>query len=220
MDFVLGHTLRLFHPFLPFITEELWHGMGFDRDLPADRGGKTLMFATWPKPFDDDEKAHFALDDAADQVAQATFDLVSLGRGLKRDAKIEPAKRVNFVLRPAGELPAAELEVLKLLLNAESVGIAAAGWTPERGTPVAANALGELFLPLAGLVDYAAERARLSKEKERIAGEIAKVEEKLANPAFAQKVPAKVLEEHRQRLVDWQTKLKQVQSALDNLPAE
>ncbi len=219
-DFVLGNLLRLFHPFLPFITEELWHGMAFDRDLPAERGGKTLMFATWPKPFDDDEKAHFALDDAADLVAQAKYDLVTLGRGLRRDSKIEPAKRVKFVLRPAGELPAAELEVLKLLLNAESLELVDATWAAEKGTPVAANALGELFLPLAGLVDHAAERARLGKEKEKIQGELAKVEEKLANPAFAQKVPAKVLEEHRQRLVDWQTKLRQVQTALDNMPAE
>ncbi|KAB2671257.1 MAG: valine--tRNA ligase [Verrucomicrobia bacterium] len=219
-DFVLGNLLRLFHPFLPFITEELWHGMAFDRDLPAERGGKTLMFATWPKPFDDDEKAHFALDDAADLVAQAKYDLVTLGRGLRRDSKIEPAKRVKFVLRPAGELPAAELEVLKLLLNAEPLEVVDATWAAEKGTPVAANALGELFLPLAGLVDHAAERARLGKEKEKIQGELAKVEEKLANPAFAQKVPAKVLEEHRQRLVDWQTKLRQVQTALDNMPAE
>jgi valyl-tRNA synthetase len=218
MDFVLGHTLRLFHPFLPFITEELWHGMGFNQDLPADQGARSLMQAPWPKPFGDEEKAHLRLDDAADQIAQAKYDLVSLGRGLKRDCKIDPAKRVRFVLRPAGQLPAAELEVLRLLLNAESLEVVDAAWKPEKGTPSARNPLGELFLPLTGLVDFAAERARLTKEAEKYRAEKAKVEAKLANPNFTGKVPASVLEEHRQRLVEWQTKLAQAERSLADLP--
>jgi valyl-tRNA synthetase len=216
---VLGHLLRLFHPFLPFITEELWHGMGFSADMPADRGGKTIMFATWPKAFSDEEKAYFGLDETADKVAQAKYDLVSLGRNLRRELKLDPAKKLKFILKPAGELPPAEVEVLKLLLNAETVEVVAAGWTPDKGTPGASNALGELFLPTTGLIDFAAERARLTKELENIRGEIAKVEAKLGNPAFTQKVPAKVLEEHRQRLADWQAKEKQALAALENLPA-
>jgi valyl-tRNA synthetase len=218
MDLVIGSLLRLFHPFLPFISEELWHGMGFHQDLPEDRGGKTLLSASWPKPFTAEEREYFGLDDAADRVAQAKYDLITLGRGLRRDCKIDPAKRVKFVLRPSGELPAAEAEVIRLLLNAETLDVTP-GFAPPKGTPMAANVLGELFLPLEGLVDVAAERVRLGKELEKVRSEIVKVEAKLSNPAFTEKVPAKVLEEHRQRLVDWQAKERQVLSSLENLSA-
>ncbi len=218
IDFVLGHLLRIFHPFLPFITEELWHGLGYAREMPEDRGGKTLMTALWPRPFSDEERAHFGLDDTADRLAQAKYDLVSLGRGLKRDLKLDPARKVDFVLRPAGDLPAAEIEVLRLLLNAGRVDVVGADWQPERGTPMASNALGELHLPLAGLIDFAAERVRLEKELEKVRAEVAKVEAKLSNPAFTGKVPAKVLEEHRQRLADWQAKEAQILAGLSNLP--
>ena len=216
MDLVLGSLLRLFHPFLPFISEELWHGMGFHQDLPEDRGGKTLLSASWPKPFTAEEREYFGLDDAADRVAQAKYDLITLGRGLRRDCKIDPAKRVKFVLRPSGELQAAEAEVIRLLLNAETLDVTP-GFAPPKGTPMAANVLGELFLPLEGLVDVAAERVRLGKELEKVRAEIGKVEAKLSNPAFTEKVPAKVLEEHRQRLLDWQAKERQVLSSLENL---
>ncbi|MFZ9855329.1 MAG: valine--tRNA ligase [Limisphaerales bacterium] len=218
MDLVLGSLLRLFHPFLPFISEELWHGMGFHQDLPEDRGGKTLLSASWPKPFTAEEREYFGLDDAADRVAQAKYDLITLGRGLRRDCKIDPAKRVKFVLRPSGELHAAEAEVIRLLLNAETLDVTP-GFAPPKGTPMAANVLGELFLPLEGLVDVAAERVRLGKELEKVRAEIGKVEAKLSNPAFTEKVPAKVLEEHRQRLLDWQAKERQVLSSLENLPS-
>ncbi|MEN9732210.1 MAG: hypothetical protein RLZ45_205, partial [Verrucomicrobiota bacterium] len=216
MDLVLGSLLRLFHPFLPFISEELWHGMGFHQDLPEDRGGNTLLSASWPKPFTAEEREYFGLDDAADRVAQAKYDLITLGRGLRRDCKIDPAKRVKFVLRPSGELQAAEAEVIRLLLNAETLDVTP-GFAPPKGTPMAANVLGELFLPLEGLVDVAAERVRLGKELEKVRAEIGKVEAKLSNPAFTEKVPAKVLEEHRQRLLDWQAKERQVLSSLENL---
>jgi valyl-tRNA synthetase len=74
--------------------------------------------------------------------------------------------------------------------------------------------LGDLFLPLEGLIDVEAEGARLKKELAKIEAEIAKIEQKLANPNFTQKVPAHVLEEHKQRLADWQAKRDHVKAAL------
>ncbi len=217
IDFVLANMLRLFHPFLPFITEELWHGMGYSKDMPEERGGKTVMFATWPKPLTDEEKTYFGLDETADKVAAAKYELVSMGRHLRRELKLDPAKKLKFVLKPAGELPTAEVEVLRLLLNAETIEVNTS-YAPPKGTPSSGNALGELYLPTEGLIDFSAERERLTKELEKARSEITKVQDKLGNPSFAEKVPAKVLEEHKQRLIDWQAKEKQILASLENLP--
>jgi valyl-tRNA synthetase len=218
IDFVLSHTLRLFHPFLPFITEELWHGLGYASDMPPNQGGTTLLYAPWPKPLSSDEQAMFGLDETAVLVAQTKFDLATLGRNLKSQVNIPSNKRVAFVLKPAGNLDPMEAEVLKTLLNAESL-VLQPEYVPPKGTPVAMNALGELYLPLAGLIDIDAERTRLQRELEKIESEIVKVETKLANPNFVDKVPQKVLDEHKLRLVDWRAKAKHVQQSLSNLPS-
>ncbi len=219
IDFVLGNTLRLFHPLLPFITEELWHGMGFNRDLPAQQGGETIMFAPLPKPFSDEEKSFFNLDDAAEQIAAAKYELVGLGRNLKREFNIPANKKVRFVLKPAGRLAPDEAEVVKLLLNAETLDVVAPDWVPGKGTPMVSNALGELYLPLEGLIDVSAERTRLTKELDKVRVEIRKAQDKLGNTAFKQKASPAVLEEHQKRLADWQAREKQLLSALANLPA-
>ena len=209
MDFVLAHTLRLMHPFLPFITEDLWHGLGFHDDLPADQGGRTIMFARWPAPLDNDFYHYYDLDPSAEEAANAKYEVVNLGRGLRRDANIASNKRVRFILQSATPLLPHDTEVLRILLNAEPLEILPSYDAP-RGTPTTITPLGTLFLPLEGLIDVAAERERITKEIAKVEDELGKVRAKLANPNFAGKVPPAVLADHQQRETAWAEKLAQL----------
>ena len=216
IDFILSHALRLFHPFMPFITEELWHGMGYHQDMPADQGGTTIMFAPWPKALGEDFLLHYGLTGSILAAVDAKYELVSQGRNLRREANIPAGKKVSFVLKPTGEVSAHDHEVIRLLLNAESLTIDL-NYQAKKGTATLHAQLGDLYLPLDGLVDVAAERTRLAKELEKVASEITKVEQKLGNPQFVERVPANVLQEHQQRLVEWQTKHGRLKAALEDL---
>jgi valyl-tRNA synthetase len=216
IDFVLGQTLRLFHPFLPFITEELWQGMGFNKDMPEAQGGRSIMTAPWPKPLDADELAHFGILPEDEKAANDKYEAVNLGRGLKSTFNIASNKRTRFVLKPTSPLPAHEAEVLRILLNAEPLDVDP-NYTAPKGTPTALTLLGELFLPLEGLIDPSAERERVTKEITKVESELAKVRAKLADENFTKKVPAKVLEDHQQREADWAAQLTKLQAMLTAL---
>ena len=187
--------------------------MGYAEDMPEHQGGRTIMTAPWPKPLDDDFKSHYGLTKADEKHIEARNELVSQGRNLRRTANIAANKKIRFILKPTCELAVHDLEVLKLLLNAEAVEVNA-NYQPAKNTVTVRVTLGDLFLPLEGLIDVEAEGARLKKELAKIEAEIAKIEQKLANPNFTQKVPAHVLEEHKQRLADWQAKRDHVKAAL------
>ena len=215
-DFVMGHTLRLFHPFMPFITEELWHGLGYSEEMPADQGGETIMTAHWPTAFEDDFMAHYGLVDTVDQLVAAKHELVTAGRNLRAIGNIPFAKKVDYILKPAGALDSYEAEVIQSLLNAEGLEVNP-DYAPRKGTPTSRSALGELFLPLDGLIDLEAEKARLEGQLQKFAKEIEKASAKLNNPKFTERAPEEVLQEARDRLAEWQEKERQTRESIEYL---
>lgn len=217
MDFVLSHTLRLFHPFLPFITEELWHGMNYHEDLPEDQGGLSIMQARWPSRLGPDFLKHYGLTPDDEKRASARFDVVLAGRGLRRDFNLPSNKKVGFVLKNNIPLDQQDVEVLRILLNAEYISLEPDSWEPPKGTPSALTPAGTLFLPLDGLIDATAERQRLGREVDKIRAELAKVRLKLSQENFVSSAPVAVVEEHRKREADWQEKLSQIERILESL---
>jgi valyl-tRNA synthetase len=217
IDFVLSHALRLLHPFLPFITEELWNGMGYAKDMPDDQGGKTIMFAPWPKALDEDFKTHYGLVDETLEVIAARQKLVIEIRNIRAQYKIPANKKLNLVYLAEADIDPDEKRVIELLAAAESVTHRTA-YEPAKGEPVVHPDFGgKIFVPLEGLVDANAEKSRLAKELQKVEAEIQKVEGKLGNANFTGKAPPEVLQEHRQRLADWQARREQLKAALDGL---
>ncbi len=152
MDIVLSSALRLLHPFMPFITEELWSLLGFGKD--------SIQFAAPPQAVELD--ASLAKKGA---LVSAIYKTVQAGRNLRADAKLPSNKKVRFVLRTPNESLSDELPTIGRLLNAEEVALDR-NYQAQPGVPVAATALGELFLVIADTDRKAGRRATRQRNRE------------------------------------------------------
>ena len=204
MDFVLSATLRLLHPFMPHITEELWSLLGF--------GSDSIQFAGPP------EKV--GLDDVSDLVGKrelvsAIYQTIQAGRNLRAESKLPSNRKIQFILRTDNNLISSEIPTLTRLLNAEEVELDPK-YQAQAGNPVAVTPLGEIFLTVAA-ADRAGEQQRLDKEITRIETEAHAVEEKLKNKSFVDRAPAGVVEEHRRRLKDFSAQLQKLKQARESL---
>lgn len=200
MDRVLHVFLRVLHPFMPFLSEELWDRLGFEADT-LRTNTRALTYAVMPQPGDALAGASVAVEDLATAQArvQALYSAVGAARNLRAEYNVGSSARVNFVLKPAENLDAGLLPVFAQLANAEPVTTDPA-FAPPPGTPSALTALGTFFLPLTGLIDVDAERARLTKEIAKAEADISATVRKLENPSFVERAPAEIVEEHRGRL--------------------
>ena len=197
--YVLEAVLRLLHPLIPFVTEQLW------QQVAPRLGITTESLSLRPYP---------AADEFAGDYAQAETDvewfksMVNALRRVRSELNVSPSKQVRLLLQGGNDSDHARVErfhsQLRFLLKLESIEwLAGDAQTPPAATAIVGEL--KLLVPLEGLVDLDAERARLDKEIARVSSEKEKSETKLSK--FTDKVPAAVVEQERVRLVDWNSQL-------------
>ncbi len=195
MTHVFSKALKLLHPYMPFLTEELWHQMGYGRE------DETIMKAPWPLRLAECQCAEWGLSEAVVSFVSAKRDMITAGRALRAEYGVAPSKFVNFIIAAvtpdvAGEL-AADLESLKKQLRSEQIEIIAGG--EAQAMPGTLGRLGTIYLPLEGLVDVQAEAARVRDEMEKSRGFLRTVEAKLGNERFVANAPEAVLKQQQER---------------------
>jgi valyl-tRNA synthetase len=193
----LETTLRLLHPFMPFISEELWQRLPHAREsIPGS--ARSIMIAPFPKA------TRKGRDPEAERLMAPVLDFVGAIRTVRSESRISPALELQVTVKPAAPEVAAALErgvgvVGSLARAAVTVSTGAAR---PANSAMAATPSGDVFVRLEGVVDFDAERQRLRKEVERARKEIAFLEGKLGRPDFVERAPAEVVERERARLTE------------------
>ncbi len=216
---VLEQALRLLHPFMPYITEELWQRLpGASEKMlhPAYAGAApTIMLAAYP------DAVASLIDEAAEWQMQAIIELISRVRNIRSEMNIKPGERVQVVVAAPDqrlrEVYAAAREQISRIVRASDVSIAETLNAPKASARAVLSGGAEVAVPLEGLIDFAQERQRLRREQEKLQAESGKLETQLANPNFVDRAPAERVNEVRQRLTDIAGQTSQLQQTIENL---
>ncbi len=201
---VLEAILRLAHPVIPFITEELWQKVA----PLAGKHGPSIMLQRYPEP--QSEK----LDDAAEREVALFKELTNACRTLRAEMNIAPSHKLPLLIQGSRERLAPFVPYLAALARLSEV-IVSEGELPAVEAPV--SIVGEYRLMLKIEVDVAAERERLHKERLRLEAEIAKTQEKLGNPGFVERAPPLIVAQEKERLARFTATLEKVKEQLRKL---
>ena len=184
--YVLTETLKLLHPFMPFLTEEIWQALPHEGDF--------LMLQKWPEY---DPKWDFQTEEAA---MECIMEAISAVRTRRSEMTVPPSKKAHLtVVTAKADVFALGEAFLKRLAYAETVTITADAPADQKGMVSAVTADATLFMPLSELVDLEKEKARLTKDLGKKQGELKGLDAKLSNPGFLNKAPADVVAAEQER---------------------
>jgi valyl-tRNA synthetase len=205
---VLETTLRLLHPFMPFVTEEIWQRLPKPASAPA-----SIIIARFPR--------RGAVDAAAEAEFGPLADAVTKIRNIRSEMQIPPGRALTAIVRPSGEAVEAalrrELVPLAALARAE-IRVDPAAARPPRSALAVSDA-GEIFVPLEGVVDLSAERRRLEREVSKAAEELGRLDAKLGRAEFRERAPAEVVAREEARRAEQAALHAKLREALERLDA-
>ena len=206
---VLEGTLRLLHPFMPFVTEEIWQQM---KGSWGDKPYEALIIAPYPQADPD------FLDDDAERRMGLVMDIVRSIRNARAEFGVDPAKQIEAIIAAGRDLAlvSAEADVLISLARLDRSKLVLQETIASKPQQALALVCGgvEVYLPLAGMVDLAAERARVEKDLAATRNEIERTEALLGNAGFTAKAPPVVVDRERQKLADARERLAKLEERL------
>ena len=210
-DYCVATFLKLLHPIMPFVTDELYHQMGF---ATAD---DSIMKTEWPAAISEDVLNGYGATQAAEDDAEAKFELIRAIRAVRANYGIATSKALDMVVSPANdemhEFLKRDEASFKALVNAGELKFVP-GYQPEGPSGVAVSTAATAYIPLAGIVDLDAEKKRLEKQEAELAKYVGVVEKKLSNEKFVSKAPADVVAQERAKLAEAQEKLARVREQM------
>ena len=199
--YVLSEALKLLHPFMPFITEELYQA------LPGS--GETIMTAAWPTA--DPARSWPEEEEAFEKV----MDYIKAVRTMRTEMNVHPAKRTSMVIETADPAPFQKAQVyLAKFAFATDVSFTACYEGSTEGMVQVSTHAARGFIPMMELIDRDKELARLEKEKAKAEKELAMFQKQLANPKFVEKAPAALVEETRAKAARSQDKLENIRQSI------
>src|ERR1051326_7961049 len=211
---ILEQALRLLHPFMPYLTEELWQKLPVNHASqlnPAYAGAEpTIMLAAFPRA------DASLIDESAEAAMQAVIDLISRVRNIRSEMNIKPGDRIELIIAAKANLKSVfsdSTDQIARLTRAKEISIDGTSEMPKAAARAVLAGGAEAAAPLEGLIDFAQERLRLSREKEKLQKEAAKLDAQLGNADFVQRAPAEKVEELRARVID----IAQRNAALDQM---
>ena len=200
---ILEQALRLLHPFMPYLTEELWQKLPVNHAQllhGAYAGAEpTIMLAAFP------EAKQALIDNTSEAEMQAIIDLISRVRNIRSEMNIKPGDRIQLMIAAKKDLQAvftASSDQIARLTRADQVSVNGNAEAPKASARAVVAGGAEVAVPLEGLIDFDQERARLSREKEKLQKEAAKLDAQLGNADFVSRAPAEKVEELRARVSD------------------
>ena len=206
---VLDRTLRLLHPFMPFVTEEIWQRLA--TVVPDPDGAQQLIVARFP------EASTARIDESAESSFEAVQEFVRAIRNIRAEKRVDAGRWVEayVVGGAAADTASALAPAIEQLARVRPLHIVAtADDAPSDGVVSSVLAVGQVALPMAGLFDLDAERERIGKQIVEAEADVAGLEQKLGNEQFTARAPAEVVQRERDRLETTQSRLAGLRQSL------
>jgi valyl-tRNA synthetase len=214
---VLEQALRLLHPFMPYITEELWQRLPGEKRVHSayEDAEPSVMLTAYP------QSAAELIDEAAESEMQAIIELISRVRNIRSEMNIKPGERIPIAVGAPDEklrrVFQSAREQITRLVRASEVSVSERLEAPKASARAVLTGGAELAVPLEGLIDFEQERRRLQREQEKLQAEAAKLEAQLSNPNFVSRAPAERVSEVRDRIAAIAQQSAQLQQTVENL---